>query len=95
MSKEATPSHGVMEGKGASNRHAKLPAGGASLAIPLLEAAVRKIELGDDDHAIVIADYGSSGQELDDPHASRSCGFAATHWTRPTNFDFPHRPAVQ
>ena len=28
-------SHGVMEGKGAYNRYAKLPAGGAALALPL------------------------------------------------------------
>ena len=37
--------HGVMEGKGAYNRHAKIPAGGAALALPLLEKAVRKIAL--------------------------------------------------
>lgn len=34
-----------MEGKGAYNRYAKLPAGGAALALPLLEEAVRSLEL--------------------------------------------------
>jgi hypothetical protein len=32
MSNEHGPAHGVMEGKGAYNRHAALPAGGAALA---------------------------------------------------------------
>jgi len=35
--------HGVMEGKGAYNRYAKLPAGGAALALPLLEVAVPQL----------------------------------------------------
>jgi hypothetical protein len=62
MSNETAPSHGVMEGKGAYNRYAKLPAGGAALALPLLEKAVRRVELdtGACDQAVVIADYGSS-----------------------------------
>jgi hypothetical protein len=37
--------HGVMEGKGSYNKHAKLPAGGAALAMPLLEKAVQSLEL--------------------------------------------------
>lgn len=45
----------VMEGKGAHNRHAKLPAGGASLALSLSVRAVRSVELKDD-QPVVIAD---------------------------------------
>jgi hypothetical protein len=43
MSNELIHSHGVMEGKGAYNKHAKIPAGGGALALPHLENAVRKI----------------------------------------------------
>ncbi len=60
MSNEATPPHGVMEGKGAYNKHAKLPAGGAALAVPLLEKAARSVDLYAGDQPVVIADYGSS-----------------------------------
>jgi hypothetical protein len=60
MSQAAVPSHGVMEGKGTYNRHAKLPRGGAVLAVPLLEKAVRRVELSAGDQPVVIADYGSS-----------------------------------
>ena len=49
-----------MEGKGAYNRYAKLPAGGAALALPLLEEAVRGLELDTNDQTVVLADYGSS-----------------------------------
>jgi hypothetical protein len=52
--------HGVMEGKGAYNKHAEIPAGGAALATPLLETAVRKIALDPEDRPVIIADYGSS-----------------------------------
>jgi hypothetical protein len=52
--------HGVMEGKGAYNRYAKLPAGGGALALPLWEKAVRSVEVEPDNQPIVIADYGSS-----------------------------------
>jgi hypothetical protein len=60
MPEHAGQPHGVMEGSGAYNQHAKLPAGGAALALPLLEEAVREFtpELGD--RQVVIADYGSS-----------------------------------
>src|SRR5579871_3299167 len=44
----------------AYNKYAKLPAGGAALAIPLLENAVRRVELALSDQPVVIADYGSS-----------------------------------
>lgn len=52
--------HGVMEGDGAYNQHARIPADGANLALPLLEQAVRNITLDGDDQPVVIADYGSS-----------------------------------
>jgi len=60
MANQETPSHGVMEGKGAYNKYAKLPAGGAALALPLWEKAVRRAEVNADDQPVVIADYGSS-----------------------------------
>jgi hypothetical protein len=60
MSNQATAVHGVMEGSGSYNLHAKLPAGGGSLALPLLEQAVRNVTLDDGDQPVVIADYGSS-----------------------------------
>jgi len=60
VSNKGAPSHGVMEGEGAYNRYAKLPAGGAALALPLLEKAVRCVELDTGDQPVVIADYGSS-----------------------------------
>jgi hypothetical protein len=60
MSNERAPSHSVMEGNGAYNRHAKLPADGAALAQPLLEKAIRNVELDSGHEPIVIADYGSS-----------------------------------
>src|SRR5579864_8026966 len=59
MSRTRGPSHAVMEGSGAYNRHATLPADGAALALPLLEKAIRDIEVPADG-PIVIADYGSS-----------------------------------
>src|SRR5260370_40870205 len=60
MLNERRPSHGVMEGQGAYNKHAKLPADGAALALPLLEKAIGDVELNSGDDPIVIADYGSS-----------------------------------
>jgi hypothetical protein len=60
MSHESAPSHGLMEGQGAYNKYAKIPAGGAGLALPHLENAVRKIALEPSDRPVVIADYGSS-----------------------------------
>jgi hypothetical protein len=50
----------VMEGEGAYNRHAKLPAVGAATAMPLLEKAVQRVPLDASDRPVVIADYGSS-----------------------------------
>jgi hypothetical protein len=53
-------SHGIMEGKGAYNKHARLPAGGAALALPLLEKAVQSMQLDTSEQPVVVADYGSS-----------------------------------
>jgi hypothetical protein len=60
MLNERGPSHAVIEGNGAYNKHAKLPADGAALALPELEKAITEVELGSADEPIVIADYGSS-----------------------------------
>lgn len=54
------PAHGVMEGGGSYNLHARVQAAGANLALPLLEQVAGRIELEDARHPIVIADYGSS-----------------------------------
>jgi hypothetical protein len=45
---------------GAYNKYAKLPAGGAALAIPFWEAAVEAVALDEGGDAVVAADYGSS-----------------------------------
>ena len=60
MSAAAISTHGVMEGGGSYNLHAKIPAGGGSLALPYLEQAVRRCSLPQGTDPIVIADYGSS-----------------------------------
>src|SRR5262249_4331879 len=60
---ETRPPHGVMEGKGAYNKYARIPAGGAVLVLPLLEMAVRGIRPEPGDQPIGIADYGSSQGE--------------------------------
>jgi SAM dependent carboxyl methyltransferase len=60
MPNEPSLPHGVMEGQGAYNRYAKLPAAGAVLALPLLEKAVASVALDSSDQPVVIGDYGSS-----------------------------------
>jgi hypothetical protein len=60
MANQATATHGVMEGGGSYNLHAKIPAGGGSLALPCLEHAVRNVPLDLVEQPVVIADYGSS-----------------------------------
>jgi len=60
MPDEPTPAHAGMEGQGAYNKHARLQAGGAALALPLLEKATEEIPIATADPQIVIADYGSS-----------------------------------
>lgn len=60
MSNQRAGSYAVMEGNGEYNKHAKLQAGGASLAVPFLEKAIQNITLDSSNSPIVIADYGSS-----------------------------------
>jgi hypothetical protein len=60
MANQATAVHGVMEGGGSYNLHAKIPAGGGVLALPFLEQAVKSVTLESGDQPVVIADYGSS-----------------------------------
>ena len=60
MSNRPTPHVSAMEGKGAYNRHAAIPASGGALAIPLLEKAAGRIAVDASDRPIVIVDYGSS-----------------------------------
>lgn len=60
MASQGTAAHGVMEGGGSYNLHARVPAGGGSLALPLLEGAARDLAIESGDQPVVIADYGSS-----------------------------------
>ena len=60
MSTATVSTHGVMEGGGSYNLHAKVPAGGGSLALPFLEKAAQCCTLPPGSDPIVIADYGSS-----------------------------------
>ena len=60
MANQAMAVHGVMEGGGSYNLHARIPAGGGILALPFLEQAVRNITFDGGDQSVVIADYGSS-----------------------------------
>ena len=59
MSNQSRRSHGVMEGDGAYNKHARLQADGIVLAADVLKKAISEVEL-DYEGPIVIADYGSS-----------------------------------
>ena len=60
MSAAMISTHGVMEGGGSYNLHARIPAHGGSLALPYLEEAARYLALPPASEPIVIADYGSS-----------------------------------
>ncbi len=60
MEKTAISTHGVMEGGGSYNLHARIPAGGGNQALPYLETAARSCALPLGNGPIVIADYGSS-----------------------------------
>jgi SAM dependent carboxyl methyltransferase len=60
MANQETAIHGVMEGGGSYNLHARIPAGGGILALPFLEQAVRNVPLNSGEQPVVIADYGSS-----------------------------------
>jgi hypothetical protein len=60
MTSETAAALGAMEGPGAYNNHAKLPASGSAFALPQLERAVRSMPLDAGDHPVVIANYRSS-----------------------------------
>jgi S-adenosylmethionine-dependent carboxyl methyltransferase len=60
MLTELTPFYGTMEKSGSYNKHAYVPASGATLALPLLQNAARSVALDAEDHPVVVADYGSS-----------------------------------
>ncbi len=60
MSAATISTHGVMEGGGSYNLHAKVPAGGGNRALPYLKEAARSCTLLPGSDPIVIADYGSS-----------------------------------
>ncbi|HEY7306894.1 MAG TPA: hypothetical protein VH601_22400 [Bryobacteraceae bacterium] len=60
MTEEARFFHGVMEGGGAYNAHARIQQGGAALALALLESVIRKMQFDSSGRPAVIADYGSS-----------------------------------
>ena len=75
MSTAVIATHGVMEAGGSYNLHAKIPAGGGSLALPYLEKAARSCVLSPGSNAIVIVDYGSSQgkNSLSPMHAAIRC----------------------
>src|SRR5580658_4757609 len=75
MSAPTIATHGVMEGGGSYNLHAKLPAGGGGLALPYLERAAQSCALSPGSNPIVIADYGSSQgkNSLSPMHAAIRC----------------------
>jgi hypothetical protein len=60
MQNESISLHGVMEAKGSYNRNARIPAGGAALALQLLQEAVERMRFGDRDSPVMVGDYGSS-----------------------------------
>jgi hypothetical protein len=60
MASQAAATHGVMEGGGSYNLHARIPAGGAILALPFLEQAAKNLTLESAQQPVVVADYGCS-----------------------------------
>jgi hypothetical protein len=60
MFNEAISASSAMEGNGAYNRDAKLPAGGIALALPCIERVVDVMAFDSANRPVVIADYGSS-----------------------------------
>ncbi len=86
MPNEPTTSHGVMEGQGAYNKYAKLPAGGAALALPLLERATSDVALATDDQPLVIADYRRRRGKIRWFRCRSHSEFCATAWARLAQF---------
>ena len=60
MSAATKATHGVMEAGGSYNLHARIPAGGAHLALPCLEQAAESCVVPPGCDPVVVADYGSS-----------------------------------
>jgi hypothetical protein len=60
MSNEQISTSSAMEGNGAYNSDARLPARGITLALPSLERAIDAMVFGSAVRPVVIADYGSS-----------------------------------
>jgi hypothetical protein len=60
MSSEPNFAASAMEGKGAYNQYARLPAEGIALALPCIERVVETLEFDTAGRPIIIADYGSS-----------------------------------
>ena len=60
MTARTISTHGVMEGGGSYNLHARIPAVGGNLALPYLEDAARSLAVRPGTDPLVIADYGSS-----------------------------------
>ena len=60
MAASTISTHGVMEGGGSYNLHARIPAGGANLSFHYLEDAARSLAVRPGTVPLVIADYGSS-----------------------------------
>ena len=56
MSAATIPTHGVMEGGGSYNLHARIPAGGGNLALPYLEDAARSLAVRPGTDPLVLAD---------------------------------------
>ena len=58
-----------MEAEGSYNRHARIPASGAALALPLLEEAVESIELNDRKAPVVSGKKGRSQIPVANPQS--------------------------
>ena len=82
MGQRAAAPHGVMESGGSYNLHSAIPAGGAGLALPLLEQVARTIALDSTDQPLVIADYGSSQGKNSSAPASGHQDIARSCWPR-------------
>ena len=92
MANQATATHGVMEGGGSYNRHARIPAGGGDLALPFLEQAAESITLDDGNQPVVIADYGSSqGKNSLAPMRAAHQSVAGTRWSGSSHSCRAHR----
>ena len=85
----------AMEGKGAYNRNAAIPASGGAFAISLLEKAAQQISLNSDDRPIVIADYGLPREKTRSADTFCNCNPANARRSATADFRVPHRPPSQ